>query len=162
MDDVITKKLLDVLVPIIIIPLPFVGKYEKKININDGNFIKQIFIGDDVVGSLYTILNCNLTDINNFILKNILKIQESIILYNDIYKDCNNTVYNLRIFVCNGNRKVKINFATNDKNKFLKLISNYSKISKRNNIDGISKIAKEISNDLNRTYKIKTKRKSLL
>ena len=154
MDDVITKKLLDVLVPIII-PLPFVGKYEKKININDGNFIKQIFIGDDVVGSLYTILNCNLTDINNFILENILKIQESIILYDDIYKDCNNTVYNLRI-------KVKINFATNDKNKFLKLISNYSKISKRNNIDGISKIAKEISNDLNRTYKIKTKRKSLL
>lgn len=158
MEENIKNDIISVVIPFLI-PTPYVGSYDKKIELIDNNYLKQIFIGENSGGILYTTIAKNIDEYSEYILEILIKTPESIIIYNSIFKKDN--LYNLQIRFINGNKKINYIFHTNDKNKIIKLLYFYSNTLKDNKIIGFSNVVDEVINNLDKTHKIKTKRKNL-
>lgn len=158
MEEKIQNDIIDVIVPFFM-PIPYVGSYDKKIEVIDNNYLKQIFIGEKLGGILHTTIIQNIDEYSKYILETLIKTPESIIIYNKIFKKDN--LYNLQIQFVNSNKKINYIFHTNDKNKIIKLLYFYSNTLKDNKIVGFSNVVDEVINNLDKTHKIKTKRKNL-
>lgn len=150
----------------IAVPLPFVGKYESKIEIIDIIPLGAIdFYKNNVVNN-YNFLDIDIESIKLFMLQSLFKIQESMIMYNDIGVEWIDDfeVYVLKITIKKGNQIFTYRYNTDSKDDFIDYITLYSILASENKIEGIKEEINNILMNVNQigVHKFKAKRKSLL
>lgn len=164
MDEILKEMIIRDVAPIII-PLPFCGEYRSKIEIIDTDFCKStIFYKKNEIYSYITFLSIDAE--KTFMLENIFKIQESIIIYNSISKKTieDFKYYSMRVLVKNGNQIMDYTFNTFNRESFINYLNEYSLLAAKNKLNGISDSLIDVTKNFSDTkiYKFKTKRKSLL
>lgn len=148
----------------IIIPFPYVGTYESKIEIFEVDFLKTIDFYKGDYGYSYNFVGCDINFCKEYILENIFKIQESMILYHDIEIEFLHDIINyvLKIHVVKGNISFTYRYNSANKKEFINYIIKYSNIALQNNFMGIKNELDNIINNTIEKSKFKAKRKSLL
>lgn len=150
----------------VLIPTPYVGKYETTITlVNAMNNTRALLIGQENVVNL---LNYDsVEEIKDFMLESIFNIQESMIIYNDIFisTDYNRLrAWSLITTIVKGNQKIKYIFASDNINVFSIYLKKYENMARRNGFVGMADELGKIKpdNDPQKVYKFKSSRKSLL
>lgn len=157
--------IIDSIAPIVV-PLPFVGKYESKIEIIDIIPLSAISFNKNNIVHNYNFFSLDIEPIKSFMLQSLFKIQESMIIYNDIGLEIVDdfVVYILKITIKKGNQTITYRYNTDNRERFTTYVTQYSILASKNKMEGMKKEIDNIIMNINQIgiHKFKAKRKSLL
>ena len=149
----------------ILIPVPFCGEYKSDIGIYETHFCRFTIFNKKDFALIYP-ASLPMDDIKTFMLENIFKTQESIIIYNLISSETllDFRIYSIKIIVKNGNQTMVYTFNTMNLKSFTDYLKQYSLLAHKNNLSGMGDTLNNTVDcfDTEKEYKFKSKRKSLL
>lgn len=149
-----------------IVPLPLSEKYISSIILSDGIFIHNIQLQKNKEVASADFMSLNATDLHKYILDMILKTPESIVIYNDIKKErvYDFNVYHLYVNIISGNKKFEYRYLTENPTIFINCLEKYILSLYDNKLNSLADELQKMNNylDINKGYKLKTKRKTLI
>lgn len=157
--------IIDSIAPIVV-PLPFAGKYESEIELIDVIPLSAISFNKNNIVHNYNFFSLDIEPIKSFMLQSLFKIQESMIIYNDIGLEIVDdfVVYILKITIKKGNQTITYRYNTDNRERFTTYVTQYSILASKNKMEGMKKEIDNIIMNINQIgiHKFKAKRKSLL